>query len=475
MFSLILVNIEQMSNLWNLKDLPLPAVSTYRATNSTDIGNWISILYFIELCFHELIEIFSLNSDFMLLIYYILDYQEILIFLPDLEELHSACEEFIKYFTECPQLYAEHLLLSRIVYRMKQKFRTSKDFKSLEKLNKALRRYFNMNISSDVQTLCDLLIPEYCRNELYLPTKNVVDYILVRLQGVAKLMEYIIGTCTETGYMLNIRLYTGHFWKIGFILFSIVARIYLLAKHCVQTVCSFYSQILPLSHTLKNPGQQFLPENYILPENLESWLDIDLTNMENEIENIQKTTKIPDIINYFNLADNSDSDVEVTDEFVCVNDDDVNVIEITDNYVFIDKEKNNHVMKKLPRNTKGLRGFSSFEDTGEVIEVLSIDKMDLDDDGIEIISDEVITESNQHNIKQSKDIKKLKNNKKKYKIKNYHKNNDFECNGQFNILSKSKKIKSKEIHKMNKIKTNKHKEKKKKLCNKNKKKTKVSS
>lgn len=256
---------------------------------------------------------------------------------------------------------------------MKQKFRTSKDFKSLEKINKSLQRFFKTRILSDLQTVVDLISGTGSDN-FYLPTKNLLEYILVRLQGLAKLMEYVIGICTDIAYMLMIRIHTGHFWKIAFITFSIVARIYVLAKHTIKTLCKFYFEVLCFSKMLKNTGKGWLPDNYILPENLESWLGIDLKKMDHEIKSIQNFAKIPNIVHYFNLVDNSDSDIEITDEYVIaeykeLETDEYKLISRSDIATTADILSSIEHSEKLRTISKSLRGFDSNEDTGEEIQI----------------------------------------------------------------------------------------------------------
>lgn len=303
---------------------------------------------------------------------------------------------------------------------MKQKFRTSKDFKGLEKLNKCLQRYFDMNLLSDVRTVMDL-IPNTNSNDMYLPTKNLMEYILVRMQGTAKLFEYIIGTCIELADMLNIRIQTGHFWKIGFILFSIVSRVYVLSKHCIKTVCEFYTQILPLSKLLQNTGRMWLPDSYCLPEDLKSWLNINLLRID-ETEKLQSVAFTPEIISYFNLTEDSDKDVEVVDEYIFIKD---------------SEQLNSKTNQQLTKNTTNISIHASkllkqcaIEDVGEIIEIVP-------DDNAHTNSRPFPETSNQSIFKNS-NIKKVKNKfLKKIKPKGYDLSGRRKCNAQY-ISTKQK-------------------------------------
>lgn len=329
---------------------------------------------------------------------------------PDIEKFHSLCEDMMNLFTRYPQLYSDSLLLSRIIYRMKQKFRTSKDFKALEKLSKCLHRYFSLNLSFDLQSLKELL-PDNYSDQLYLPSRNLVEYVLVRLQGVSKLMEYIIETSTDIAHMLTIRIYTGHFWKIGFIVFSIVSRIYVLSRYTLKAICNFYSQLLPISKQLKTVGKVWLPKNYVFPQNLEEWLDINLSKLDQNFQQLQGSTSVPEILHYFNLVNDSDSDLEISDEYMVVKENDECENKLSES---------NGTQSKV--KSKTLTGFTAGEDIGEIIQVMSDsnDDISMTEDLGETMSDcnnelDNVKANTEKKFKKPLSMGKIKKKKKKGK------------------------------------------------------------
>ncbi|CAG9817363.1 unnamed protein product [Phaedon cochleariae] len=316
-------------NLWNVKDLPIPPVTTYRVEEKNI----------------------------------------------DLKKLFKTCETIKQYFEENEFMKAEYLVLSRIVYRMKQKFRSAKDFKALEKVHKALETFFSIQIPKYVRIFMDLM-PQQYDHETYLPTKNLLDYILLRFQGLVKLLDRIVETCKIAGFLLDARMKVGHFWKVAFISFSLISRVYILAKYNANCICDFYSTLFPFSSKLQNAKNNWLPKEYVLPNDLKAWMNVDWMDIDDEIKIIDTPTEIPYIIQFFDLIDDDDDDdVEFCDEYVMVNDE-------SDDEETETAKKKNKTKSQVSHSLRNI--FDSDEDLGEVIDIndtISMDEENTDIDG----------------------------------------------------------------------------------------------
>ncbi|XP_072402939.1 nucleolus and neural progenitor protein [Diabrotica undecimpunctata] len=251
---------------WNLKFLPYPAISTFKTVN------------------HDL----------------------------DLDGLTHICNEFKRFFKKDRHMEAEYLVLSRIVYRMKQKFRTSKDFKFLERIYKCLKVYFNMNLPQYVDRFSEL-IPRRYKLDTRLPSRNLLDYILIRVQGATKLLEKMVDFCKEAADLLLVRIKTGQFWKVALIVYSIVSRIYTLAKFTVNQLCEVYKKLIGFSKMLLG-SKKWLPQGYILPDDLKEWLNISW--LDDDIQIIEPSLPTSEIMKFFDLVD--DSDIEFCDEYILI-------------------------------------------------------------------------------------------------------------------------------------------------------------
>jgi hypothetical protein len=121
-------------------------------------------------------------------------------------------------------LNKEAALLSRLIYRMKSKFRNDKGFKYMEKVNRGLLNYLNMSLEKEYQILKEYTV---LSNEIVsLPSKQMIEYVLIRTQGFAKLMCHIESTALQAGEILKSRLHLGQFWSVAIIAYVVISRIW---------------------------------------------------------------------------------------------------------------------------------------------------------------------------------------------------------------------------------------------------------
>ncbi|KRT80025.1 hypothetical protein AMK59_6561 [Oryctes borbonicus] len=247
-------------NLWNVKDLKAPPIATYKATfspgkNDCDINN----------CYSSLI--------------------------PEILQLRKHFEAAFNYFSNQIILEQEAALLSRCIYRMKMKFRSDKGLKSMEKLNRTLLQFKYLEFCSILEDFISLL-PE-SNSDLYLPSRNMLDYILVRLQGATYLMNRASDVAQIVADNMGSRVCIGHSWKVGMIVLALVSRIWFICRNITKYCCHFYTNIKSVRDILSDMGNSWLPENYSLPQCLETWLDISWVNEPRSLSFQQVETKIP--------------------------------------------------------------------------------------------------------------------------------------------------------------------------------------
>ncbi|KAG8037295.1 hypothetical protein G9C98_005505 [Cotesia typhae] len=105
---------------------------------------------------------------------------------------------------------------------MKTKFRNDKGLKNMEKVNRALLNYLKLSLENEYQYLINNTV---INNTVSLPTKQMLQYVLTRTQGFAKLMCRIenVSKCAATFFRGRIQI--GHAWTPSTIAYSILSRI----------------------------------------------------------------------------------------------------------------------------------------------------------------------------------------------------------------------------------------------------------
>lgn len=169
-------------------------------------------------------------------------------------------------------LHKEAAMLSRLIYRMKSKFRNDKGVKAMSKLNRAMLNYLSLSLEKEYENLRNYV--ELEGTYFKIPTKQMVEYVLVRTQGFAKLMVRVEEVSKHAAHFLRSRIMIGHAWSIATIAYSVVSRIWILSRHLTNRACMWYNDLYRYLTTFKASGLRWLPTECELPSDLRIWLAI---------------------------------------------------------------------------------------------------------------------------------------------------------------------------------------------------------
>ncbi|XP_043270349.1 uncharacterized protein [Venturia canescens] len=177
-------------------------------------------------------------------------------------------------------LGTEAALLSRLIYRMKSKLRNDKGLKNMEKVNRALLNYHRLSLDKEYQYLssgieCEDLI-------IVLPSRQMLQYVLVRTQGFGKLMTRIEQVAQEAGKYFRSRIILGQAWNMSIVAYAVIGRIWLLSRYLTRKCCNWYNRIYQYHNELKMIGVPWLPANYAFPDDLQTWLNIPWVNEDSD-------------------------------------------------------------------------------------------------------------------------------------------------------------------------------------------------
>ncbi|XP_046738031.1 uncharacterized protein LOC124406611 [Diprion similis] len=190
----------------------------------------------------------------------------------DLSKFMSALDAAIKDLNSQDVLHTEAAVLSRLIYRMKSKFRNDKGMKNMEKVNRALLNYLEINLLKEFKDVRNCV--EIDGLAINLPTKQMVEYLLVRTQGFAKLMCRVESVARSAARFFNARITIGHAWTISVVAYAVISRVWFLSRYLLKRCCSWYNNIFEHVNQFEPVGPTWLPKNNELPENLKTWLDL---------------------------------------------------------------------------------------------------------------------------------------------------------------------------------------------------------
>lgn len=208
--------------------------------------------------------------------------------ISDVKQLNYTCKSIIKVLSKQSPLHKEAAILSRFLYKFDKKFRNDIGYRNLRKVNTALKRYLAINFLKDVETFTSVLPKD--EEEIYLPTRQMIEYVLVRLITFAKIMLRV-GICSKQAAIFYLdRVKRGESHWMSLMPYSLLSRIWSMSVVLIQHSCNWFSNLYPFLDKLTFKGLPFLPESYYLPNDLEKWLDLKNIESFGRFEWSQKKT-----------------------------------------------------------------------------------------------------------------------------------------------------------------------------------------
>nr|XP_003708405.1 PREDICTED: uncharacterized protein LOC100875173 [Megachile rotundata]XP_012152787.1 PREDICTED: uncharacterized protein LOC100875173 [Megachile rotundata] len=268
----------------------------------------------------------------------------------------KTLEKIIKDLTSQKLLHKEAAILSRIIYRMKTKFRNDKGVKFMLKVNKTLLNYLHLQLKKEYENLKDFV--EINNDYVTLPSKQMIEYVLVRTQGFAKLVLRMEEVSKLTAHFLRSRIGIGHAWTVATIAYAIISRIWVLSRYLVKQSCIWYNDLYQYLKSFKVSGIQWLPDNYEFPNDLKLWLSVPW--IEEPIPSVPSSYGLQSSI--FKLIIPGDYE---SDEDLIFDTEDNSKPTNADN-ALLSQKKENITSSITPTNEK--KSIVSDNDTGEVID-----------------------------------------------------------------------------------------------------------
>lgn len=216
--------------------------------------------------------------------------------------------------------------------------------KSLRKVKAGLCKYPKLDITRDITKFIKS-IPTTNTN-VYYPTKQMLEYILVRIQSFSKLLVRIVEMSMEACQFFMCKMKLGHFWNTSLLILAILSRVSSLCQHMIESCCTNYNNIFPIQFQLQLYGTPWLQLNYILPNELRMWLNLPWTLDDLKLLE-QRRLELPILI-----VDDEDDDIQFCFEYkndhIVIDD----TIQISEDDVEFVKEYIDLINKMKPSSTR---------------------------------------------------------------------------------------------------------------------------
>lgn len=113
-------------------------------------------------------------------------------------------------------------LCSRLIYKIKTKFRTTKWMNLMEKINQSMLKLLQMKFSPALRKISESTLS----HDSQLPSRSMLEWFLIKMQGFARLLVRLVITSHRAGEMFRQCLSIGHNWQIIVTLMSLASQIW---------------------------------------------------------------------------------------------------------------------------------------------------------------------------------------------------------------------------------------------------------
>ena len=147
-----------------------------------------------------------------------------------------------------------------------------KGMQEMKKVQQGLKRYFEMNIVGIIQTFMSFLVePDDNTSKLNIPYRQNIDYLLIKLQGLSKLLiRIIINAKNSANFFLGL-VKAGSFYIKGTIIISTIAKVWDLCRNMCKTIVRHFNELVSCRNMFKiRPNCPFTECS--IPDKLDIWL-----------------------------------------------------------------------------------------------------------------------------------------------------------------------------------------------------------
>ncbi|CAO1415013.1 unnamed protein product [Diamesa serratosioi] len=201
----------------------------------------------------------------------------------DMSIVKSSLDDLLEFFGNTKNLHIESAHLSRFVFMNCKQFRMMKGMQEMKKVQQGLKRYFDMNIVDIIQTFMSFLVePDDNSVKLNIPYRQNFDYLLIKLQGLSKLLvRIIISSKNSANFFLGL-VKAGSFYIKGTIIISTIGKVWDLCRNMCKTVVRHFNELIVCRNMFKIRSGLNCPfTEYKFPQKLDVWLEEDWNKFVN--------------------------------------------------------------------------------------------------------------------------------------------------------------------------------------------------
>lgn len=184
-----------------------------------------------------------------------------------LKESEAGVRDHIKL------LSTELYVTKRMIYKLRNQFRSDKSLQTLRQVHACLKRLEVLNLEKQLSDTLQIVDRVFGGDdtEVYLASRQVLEYHLVVLQGTSALLRQVVQYSLKTFIHVRQHLELGNMIPNNLILLALSSRIWYVCNSLGLHVCKWYKKLYPCLNVLPPTTVTWL-QGEELPSDLTDWL-----------------------------------------------------------------------------------------------------------------------------------------------------------------------------------------------------------
>ncbi|XP_035779551.1 uncharacterized protein LOC118459871 isoform X1 [Anopheles albimanus] len=191
----------------------------------------------------------------------------------EIRALTNTSGKMLVYFLSLQKFEKAAAYVSRFCVRYKARQRNMHGFQIMRRINQTLLRIKRLDIVREITDFHSFL-PEssYIEKVMRLPVRSNLEHLLIRLQGLAKLLlRVVLLTKDAACYQLKQINRVFLFYHSSTFL-ALMGELWLLARNICRRVNLYYDELYPTLGILPVCTDRWLPDQYTLPVSIAEWI-----------------------------------------------------------------------------------------------------------------------------------------------------------------------------------------------------------
>lgn len=140
----------------------------------------------------------------------------------------TCLQDQIKQLEESVNLVQiEAALLKRFLYKLTSVFCHDKGYKMMKQIQKSINKFLAVDIAASLRAIHEQhSLISSAERFVFVPPKPKLEFVLVRLQGTARLLAQVLCYCQRFASFTIQKIHFGHFMNISVICMSFAARLW---------------------------------------------------------------------------------------------------------------------------------------------------------------------------------------------------------------------------------------------------------